>query len=237
MFCQSDKYYIFILLQAPILLISYRKGGFFIMPRINKARYWVGVLYPENMITDWQDEIGDLLQLPFAYCVHNKDKTSKENEDRKEHVHLIIVFSNTTTYNHAMSVFSLLSAEGKNALNKIEAVVSIRQMYEYLIHNTDTCRAKGKYEYSPKERIIGNNFDIGAYEQLSIADKNAILKELCDVIITEGYTNFKLLYLYVMNNYDDSNYFDTMKSNTNFLAQLIKANYHEKQEMQARRLE
>lgn len=207
------------------------------MPRINKARYWVGVLYPENMITDWQDEIGDLLQLPYAYCVHNKDKTSKENEDRKEHVHLIIVFSNTTTYNHAMSVFSLLSAEGKNALNKIEAVVSIRQMYEYLIHNTDTCRAKGKYEYSPKERIIGNNFDIGAYEQLSIADKNAILKELCDVIITEGYTNFKLLYLYVMNNYDDSNYFDTMKSNTNFLAQLIKANYHEKQEMQARRLE
>ena len=136
-----------------------------------------------------------------------------------------------------MSVFSLLSAEGKNALNKIEAVVSIRQMYEYLIHNTDTCRAKGKHEYSPKERIIGNNFDIGAYEQLSIADKNAILKELCDVIITEGYTNFKLLYLYVMNNYDDSNYFDTMKSNTNFLAQLIKANYHEKQEMQSRRLE
>lgn len=207
------------------------------MPRINKARYWVGVLYPENMITDWQDEIGDLLQLPYAYCIHNKDKTSNKNEDRKEHVHLIIVFSNTTTYNHAMSVFSLLSAEGKNALNKIEAVVSIRQMYEYLIHNTDTCRAKGKHEYSPKERIIGNNFDIGAYEQLSIADKNAILKELCDVIITEGYTNFKLLYLYVMNNYDDSNYFDTMKSNTNFLAQLIKANYHEKQEMQARRLE
>ena len=207
------------------------------MPRINKARYWVGVLYPENMIHDWQSEIGDLLQLPYAYCVHNKDKTSNENEDRKEHVHLIIVFSNTTTYNHAMSVFSLLSAEGKNALNKIEAVVSIRQMYEYLIHNTDTCRAKGKHEYSPKERIIGNNFDIGAYEQLSIADKNAILKELCDVIITEGYTNFKLLYLYVMNNYDDSNYFDTMKSNTNFLAQLIKANYHEKQEMQSRRLE
>lgn len=207
------------------------------MPRINKARYWVGVLYPENMIHDWQSEIGDLLQLPFAYCVHNKDKTSNENEDRKEHVHLIIVFSNTTTYNHAMSVFSLLSASGKNALNKIEAVVSIRQMYEYLIHNTDTCRAKGKHEYSPKERITGNNFDIGAYEQLSIADKNAILKELCDVIITEGYTNFKLLYLYVMNNYDDSNYFDVMKSNTNFLAQLIKANYHEKQEMQSRRLE
>ena len=38
-----------------------------------KVRYWWGILYPENMIENWKDEIEDVLQLPFCYCVHDKD--------------------------------------------------------------------------------------------------------------------------------------------------------------------
>ena len=34
-----------------------------------KSKYWVGVLYPENMIEDWEDVIAEKVQLPFAYCV------------------------------------------------------------------------------------------------------------------------------------------------------------------------
>lgn len=109
---------------------------------ITKSRYWVGVLYNENMLENWQTEIGDILQLPFCYCIHDRDKLADESEDRKTHIHLIIAFNNTTTYNHAFNIFNMLSAEGKNALNKIESVVSIRSMYDYLIHDTETCRKK-----------------------------------------------------------------------------------------------
>ena len=101
-----------------------------------KSKYWVGVLYPENMISDWEDVIAEKIQLPFAYCVHNRDVDS-EKEKRKEHVHLMIVFRNTTTYNHAMSVYQTLSAEGKSCTNKIERVFSVRGKYNYLIHDNN----------------------------------------------------------------------------------------------------
>ena len=147
--------------------------------RINKARYWQAVMYPENMVEGWQDRIADIVQVPFAYCVHSEavsythldvykrqhsEDTDEKSEHRKDHIHLIIVFPNTTTYKHAMSVFGLL---GDKALNTCEACVNIRHCYDYLIHDTESCRKAGKHEYDPSERITGNNFDIGAYEQIS----------------------------------------------------------------------
>lgn len=74
------------------------------MPKITKARFWTGVLYPENMREDWEITIGDVVQYPYAYCKHTRDKDSK-SEHRKDHVHLLLAFPNTTTYQHALSVF------------------------------------------------------------------------------------------------------------------------------------
>ena len=31
-----------------------------------KVKLWEGICYPENMRDDWQDEIDDILQVPFA---------------------------------------------------------------------------------------------------------------------------------------------------------------------------
>ena len=118
------------------------------MAKIDKARFWTGVLYPENMREDWKEVIGDTLQYPYAYCQHSQDKDSK-SEHRKDHVHLIVAFPNTTTYKHALNVMDLLSAEGKKAINKCEAVVGIRNVYDYLIHDTEDCRKKGKEQYDP----------------------------------------------------------------------------------------
>ena len=158
-----------------------------------KSKYWVGVLYPENMIDKWQEEIGDILELPFAYCIHDKDFDDVEDE-RKKHVHLIVVFPNTTTYKHAFSVFSRLNASGRVAINCIEQIINIRQKYEYLIHNTDTCKKKGKHLYNIKERITGNNFDIGAFEQLSVAEKDKMLLELANEISQKNFTHLCRFY-------------------------------------------
>lgn len=193
------------------------------------AKYWVGVLYPENMVDNWQDEIGDILEVPFAYCIHDKDMDDAEDE-RKAHVHLILAFPNTTTYKNAFSVFSKLNAEGRISVNFIEKIINIRQKYEYLIHNTDTCRKKGKHLYDAKERIIGNNFDIGSFEQISIAEKNLMLKELCDVIVKNNYTNFIDFYMDIVSNYD-TNYFEILKGYSGFLERLTKGNYQKLQVM------
>ena len=91
---------------------------------------------------------------------------------------MILVWPAPTTYKHAMEVFSRLSAPGKTALNTIEPVYSARHMYDYLIHDTEDCRKKGKYAFDPSERITGNNYDIGSYEQISQADKNEMFDQM-----------------------------------------------------------
>ena len=147
-----------------------------------KARYWWAVLYPENMIPDWQQQIDDLLQLPYEYCIHDKDIVNDPDEQRKVHVHLIIAFPNTTTYKNAFNTFDRLSAEGKSSLNKCEQIISIEYAHKYLIHDTDKCREKNKYLYAQEERISGNLFDIGAYVQLSKSEETEIFNDIVDTI-------------------------------------------------------
>lgn len=151
-----------------------------------KAKYWWAVLYPESMVSDWEQSLSDVVQVPFAYCIHNKDNLDiNESIERKTHVHLILAFPNTTTYNHALSVFQELQS---NCLI-CKRIINIRQAYEYLIHNTDECKKKGKFQYKDSERITGNNFDIGAYQQLGVEEKHKMLDELIKFIINNGYTN------------------------------------------------
>ncbi len=190
---------------------------------MNKAKFWSAVLYPENMVSNWQETIDDLLQIPFCYIIHNKDKDSK-SEHRKDHVHLLLAFPNTTTRNHALNVANQLSEENKKACSTVQAVIGIRNVYDYLIHDTESARKQGKELYDAKERITGNGFDIGSFEQLSTVEKNNICKRLCNIIIEQGFTNFTDFYIYVIENYDIS-YFEVLKSNSGFFERLTKGNF------------
>lgn len=190
-----------------------------------KARYWVAVCYPENMVLGWQNDIGELLQVPYTYCIHDKDVES-DGTPRKVHVHIMVAFSNTTTYNHALKVFKRL---GDKAVNTCQSVVGIRHMYDYLIHDTEDSRKKHKHLYEKSERITGNNFDIGSYEQISTLDKNRMVKELADKIIEDDITNFRIFYILVSNNYD-TQYFEVMKNHAQFFRALIAGNYQARQE-------
>lgn len=212
-----------------------RKGGFFMSKNeekiisVGKARYWWAVLYPENMISDWENVIAEILQLPYAYCIHDDDLErefeNQEQQKRKTHVHLIVVFNNTTTYNHVMKILALLNAPGKNAFNKVEAVRGIRHAYEYLIHNTETARKDKKKQYLQSSRITGNNFDIGAYEQISTSDKLKMSKDICNFIIDNNIFNFADLYMAVISNFDDS-YFEMLQTHSGFYERLIKGNHY-----------
>lgn len=191
---------------------------------MSKNKYWTAVMYPENMILEWQTDIGDLLQVPYCYCIHDKDLTSTADQ-RKKHVHIIIAFNNTTTYKHAMSVFKRLELPDHTALNTCEPVISIRHAYDYLIHDTEESRKKGKFQYQASDRVCGNNFDIGSFEQLSAAEKNDMAWELCKDIRINGITNFADFFDYVFANYDKS-YFEIIKTHSGLFDRMIKGMYH-----------
>lgn len=189
----------------------------------SKNRYWTGVGYLENMLPDWQSRCSDLLQVPFAYCIHSSDVDIK-SEHRKDHVHFVIAFSNTTTYKHALEVLQTLSGDHK-AFNTVQPVFSIRHVYDYLIHDTDSARKDGKYQYSSEDRITGNNFDIGVFEVLSNADKDLMLDELSNFVIDNEIENFFHLVCLVRSNFDNKEYFRLVRSNSGFFERLCKGIY------------
>jgi hypothetical protein len=190
-----------------------------------KARYWVGICWTENMFSDWEDRISDLVQVPFAYCIHDKDLT-EVGEQRKKHVHIILAFPNTTTYNHALSVFNELSVDQfVSCCNTCKRIINVRHMYEYLIHNTEQAKKVGKYQYPADERIEGNKFDIGCFEQVGIEEKNEIIRELSMLIVEQQFTNYYDFYFFVLNNYSDTVYFDVIKGYTSLFSNLTKGLY------------
>ncbi|MBC9710079.1 MAG: hypothetical protein H9W80_12775 [Enterococcus sp.] len=167
-------------------------------PKSN-GRYFWAVLWTENLVDGWEDMLDDLLQLPYCYCVHDKDK-DKEGQPRKKHIHMIIAFPNSTTYKHALDVFKSL---GENAVNSCETIFNVRYAYDYLIHNTKSAQKANKFQYSKEERICGNNFDIGTYEQIGVAEKLKLTREIADLIVDNGFGNIADLYYYISQNYDD----------------------------------
>lgn len=198
-------------------------------PRITtKARYWTAVGYTENMRGDWRDVIGQLLQHPFVYCVHDKDKQG-DGDDRKVHVHIVVAFPGPTTYKNVLALFRRLNAEGKEAFNTAEPVMNMRYMYNYLIHDTDDARKKGKFQYPKDERIGGNNFDIGAYEQLTMADKENMVEELEDLVLEQNIGNYRVLYLYVKNNFNRE-YRKILRGYSSHFERLCRGNYLYEQE-------
>lgn len=199
------------------------------MPRKDdKARYWTGVLYPENMIEGWEDRAADILQHPFAYCVHDADH-NVDGEDRKTHVHFILAFPNTTTYSNALSVFRLL---GDKAINKCERIIGIRHVWDYLIHDTESCRKAGKHLYDPSCRITGNNFDIGSYEQLSSKDKEVMLQELCEFIVGNSITNMADLFVCVMDQFGGE-YFTVFHTYNALLDRMTRGAYLKQEQLEA----
>jgi len=190
-----------------------------------KARYWQAVGYNENFVDNWQEVISEKFQVPFAYCVHDKDK-NKDGSPRKTHTHIIIAFKNTTTENFALAVFKTIEREGCTAYpnNIIQQVFDIGNAYNYLIHDTDDCDKKGKFKYSKEERVCGNNFDIGNFEQLAKDDKIRMMKELSKTIIDNDYKNFADFYMDLVSNFDDT-YFDLVTSHSGFFERICKGLY------------
>lgn len=149
-----------------------------------KAKYWTAILYPDSMIDNWEDKISDIFQVPVAYCIHDKDKDGHDG-DRKTHVHFELAFPNTTTFKHVLG----LVQEVQPTCKIVKKVINVRYMYDYLIHDTDSCKKAGKHLYKSSERILLNNFDIGCYEQRSLEDKRKDAIDLKNLIIAKMLEN------------------------------------------------
>lgn len=193
------------------------------MAKTDKVRFWVGILWTESMIPDWRDKLDLVLQIPYAYCVHDQDTTS-HGDIKKPHVHIMVSYGNTTTENNILSMFNDLSIEGQQCCNRVFKVRGVKYMYDYLIHDTAQARKDGKYLYPASERVCGLGWDTEAFNQLQQLDKLKVLMELHDDIKVANITTFIGLYEYIMCNYDLS-YFEIFLTYSAHFDRLVKSQY------------
>ena len=196
-------------------------------------RVWACIAYPENMIEDWQKKIGDIIMRPYCYCIHDKDFRNNYNspEERKVHVHIMVAFGNNTSENAVYNLVNQLSKDSVNypCLYFRCIAVEPKYYYNYLIHDTDSARSQGKFQYDPKERISGNNFDIGILEQLSLDEINDISLELTQFMRTYEFHDFASFQYAVIDTFESPKYAEIARKQHGYFSDLAKGNYHIRQ--------
>lgn len=196
-------------------------------------RVWAAILYPENMIDDWSLKIGDIIMRPFCYCIHDKDfrKDYNSPEERKKHIHLMVAFGNNTSEN---AMFNLVNQLSKDPIDRPCAyfrciAVEPKYYYNYLIHDTESAKKQGKYQYDPSDRISGNNFDIGILEQLSLDEINDICHELTMFVRTYNFVDFATFQYAVIDNFESPKYEEIARKHHGYFTNLCKGNYHNRE--------
>ena len=128
-----------------------------------KAKYWAFVAYPDSLPENWQ-EILTSTGLPCVVSPLHDADINADDTQKKPHYHIIMCFSNTTTYTNAKKITDSLNATIP------KAVKNIKGYYRYLTHQDNPEKA----QYSEVDIITLNGFnkldyfDITRNEILSI---------------------------------------------------------------------
>lgn len=202
---------------------------------INKASVWLGITYPENMIDGWEQQAEEVLQgLPFAYCIHDKDKkghVSKDNPegDRKVHVHWMLegrlATGGSMTRKRAVEIFNLFSKPGTKCCPGVEACINPAYAFEYLRHNTEKAQSDGKHLYSVDEVKESAAFDITRLVKISEERKQEMFVELCDLIVDRNMQDMRQFYLEVRKNWDEE-YMLVYKAQNGQFDRLCRGNFN-----------
>lgn len=109
-----------------------------------KAHNWTFLVYPESAPEDWEDILAGYT---YCYCLHDKD-VDKNGKLKKAHIHVLLSFDGTTTYNAVKQLTDALTSPIPQPAR------SLRGMIRYLIHADN----KNKYQYD-RNAIVSVGMD------------------------------------------------------------------------------
>lgn len=203
----------------------------------DKGRYFTFLLYPDSAPDDWQLKL-QTLDLPIAVSpLHDKDvkEQSDDNDSfeeaiarangkkvyKKAHRHVIIVAKGPLTADAMRK--KLQRTLGQQAVAIVKIVDNIKNMYDYLTHDSIDAVAKKKHRYDKKDLIHLNNFDIDRYIVLDEAEKKELLIKILDVIRNNCLENIFELMDYLDEYHKDMDIanmdmvHDVLKGNTGYI--------------------
>lgn len=134
-----------------------------------KGRHFAYVVYPESAPADW---IEQLKQTGLSFVVsplHDKD-INADGTPKKEHLHMIVSWGNTTTYRSARGLCDMLNCPMPQLLKNCNG------MYRYLTHKDNP----DKYQYSEQPKCYN-----GWVRPLDSVDVSNLKAEIWQMVYTE----------------------------------------------------
>lgn len=174
-----------------------------------KKRNWAFVLYPESAPKNWKDILIETgLQIAIS-PLHDKDFNA-DNEEKKAHYHIIIVYDGPTTYNN---VRNLTESLGQPIPQPLEQV---RGYYRYLTHKDNP----EKYQYDEKDILTFNGFNIKDFVELTSSEIIALKKQIQSFIRDNEILEYSILMDTLLDN-DMNNLYEVASNNTYFFDKYI----------------
>lgn len=135
-----------------------------------KARNFAFILYPESIPSDWKVRLETLGVCMAISPLHDKDKSEIEGQEyKKPHYHVVYIAKNPVTVESIR--LKIKRCLGVSAVNHVEIVDNVENMYLYLTHESKDAFAKNKHVYSKSDIVLLNDFDIDRYVTLDEAQK------------------------------------------------------------------
>lgn len=190
------------------------------MKKNRKSRCFATIIYAESAPKDFKEKIRKM-KIPAYLICHDKDLN--ENGDlKKEHYHLILLFSGVRTEE---SVKKILNDAGLNSVG-LQVCYSKQGSLEYLIHMND----EGKHRYNMDDVEAFNT--IPYHEALKRIDvtsfKYDTLADIVDLVEEKNFFSFSILVRYCKEH--EPRFFNALaESNaSHFMVQYLNARSYEK---------
>lgn len=174
-----------------------------------KARHWLFIVYPESAPIDWMQNL-ERTGIPFVVSDLHDCDTNPDGEIKKPHYHVIVSYTNTTTYRNVKQLKQYTN--GPYPL-KCESVSSA---YAYFTHKNNP----DKYQYSGKQIKRFNGWE----RVLESVEINVIKKELTKKILIDDIREYAELIIATM--YMDGDYQYVAMNNTVYFDRLIASYRH-----------
>lgn len=174
-----------------------------------KGRHWTFIVYKDSAPADWIDQ---LINTGLAFAIspyHDKD-INPNGSPKKAHWHLIVSYSNTTTYRSIKGLREI--TKGPFPL----VVKSVSGMYAYFTHKHNP----EKYPYDSSEIRRFNGWE----KVLEASDVNHIMRELTRMILVEDIQEYAELIVECM--FRDGDYGQVAMSHTHYFDRLCASYRH-----------
>lgn len=154
-----------------------------------KKKYWAFVLYLESAPSNWK-EILQLRGIPVCISPYHDKDVNPDGTPKKPHYHIILCFTNTTTYNNVKSITDSLNQPIPISLDAVNGY------YRYLTHKDNP----EKYQYSPEDIETLNGFSIDDFVELTYTQVKTICIYLQQLIIDNNILEYSDLLDYLLTN-------------------------------------